>query len=186
MSTYYDTSAPGGSPLTASGQVFFFGQEVYFYLSVSSNGITGQATGPSIQFLIYSKRDGVQSVNVDYATTNTQEPARYSGYLINAVVPTVGGNVSARVVVSTDPFPLTVRTVAAVTQNVQVVNQPDVNVAQIGGFDQHAGDIVAPIQSVGGTVNGSGQLTTDAGAASIVPSSSSPTGKALATKVEST
>ena len=112
MSVYLDTSQPGGpGPLNTSGQVFYFGAETDFYLSVASNLIAGQATGPSVQFQIQSHRTGVSSIQCDYGTTNTSFPVKYTGYLIVATVPTGGNPVSCRVVVSSLPFPLSVITV---------------------------------------------------------------------------
>ena len=112
MSVYLDTSQPGGpGPLETSGQVFYFGAETDFYLSVASNLIAGQATGPSVQFQIQSHRTGVSSIQCDYGTTNTSFPVKYTGYLIVATVPTGGNPVSCRVVVSSLPFPLSVITV---------------------------------------------------------------------------
>jgi hypothetical protein len=115
MTTFFDTSVPGSTgPLVASGQVFYFGAETDFYLSVASNLIAGQATGPSVQFSIQSRRTGKTDIQVDYGTTNTQFSVKYTGYMIMATVPAGGNPVSCRVVVSDAPFPLTVITVPAV------------------------------------------------------------------------
>ncbi len=131
MSVYFDTSAPGsGGPLSASAQVFNFGDEEEFYLAVASNVIISQATGPSVQFIIYSRTIGRQPVQVDYGTTNTTFPVKYTGYMVEAIVPTVGGSVSCRVVLASGPFPLTVQTVTA-TGAVAITGVVDNNQVQI-------------------------------------------------------
>ena len=111
MVIYLDTSAPGGIALTATEQVYEFGDEVDFYLSVASNLISGQPTGPSTEFTIYSRKEGPSTINVDYGTTNTTYQVKHTGYLINATVPAVGGSVNCRVVISSEPFPVTVTTI---------------------------------------------------------------------------
>ena len=114
MTTLFDTSAPGSAgPLTASGMIRNFGEEVDFYLSVASNLISNQATGPSVMFLVYGRKTGRTPIQVDYGTTNTTYATKLTGYMVEAVVP-AGGSVSCRVVISDQPFPLTVVTVAAI------------------------------------------------------------------------
>jgi len=122
VTIYLDTSAPGGKAFSATGQVYEFGAEVEFYFSVASNFISGQSTGPSVQFTIYSRKAGPYTLNIDYGTTNTNYAVRLTGYLINATVPTSGGSVSCRVVVSTDPFPLMVQFVSAAVTNTVSTN----------------------------------------------------------------
>lgn len=113
MAYYLDTSAPGGSPLTGSGQVYNFSAETPFYISVASNLIAGQTTGPSVTFTIYSKKGGKTTFNVDYGTTNTAYAVPQTGYMIEATVPTGAGSVSCRVVIDRVPTPLTIQNVAA-------------------------------------------------------------------------
>ena len=113
MTTYLDTSAPGGSPITASGTVKEFGGEVDFYISVASNLIAGQATGPSVLFYVYSKKIGIQQFSVDYGTTNANFAVKWSGYMVEAVVPTTGGAVSCRVSINSEPTPISVTTVGS-------------------------------------------------------------------------
>jgi len=108
---YLDTSATG-KPVTASGTVKDFGAEVDFFISIASNLIAGQSTGPTTQFTIYSKKNGVSTVNVDYGTVNANWAEKYSGYRVEAAVGAGAGAVSCRVVIKSSPFPLEVVTVA--------------------------------------------------------------------------
>ena len=115
MTTYLDTSAPGSAgPVSATGQVYAFGAEIDFFISIASNLISSQATGPSVEFVIYSRKAGPQTIQVDYGTTNTTYQVKQTGYLINVIVPSSVNAVSCRVVISSEPFPLTVQTIAAV------------------------------------------------------------------------
>jgi len=127
MTLFLDTSAPGQSAITASQQVYEFGAEVDFYLAVASNLISGQTTGPSAQFTIYSRKAGPDTEQVDYGTTNTTYARKRTGYLINVTIPV--GTVNLRVVVSSDPNPLTVQTVAAAT----ISGTSDINIKQVAG-----------------------------------------------------
>jgi hypothetical protein len=144
--TYLDTSAPGQSPVSATGQVYSFGDEVDFYLSAASNLISGQATGPSIQFVVYSRKMGPQTINVDYGTTNTTYQVKQTGYLVNAVVPGSGGSISCRVVISSDPFPLTVTNVSAAISGTVPMNLTEiagvVTPAEAGGMPLGTGGAV--------------------------------------------
>jgi len=115
LTTYLDTSAPGSAgPVSATGQVYAFGAEIDFFISIASNLISSQATGPSVEFVIYSRKAGPQTIQVDYGTTNTTYQVKQTGYLINVIVPSSVNAVSCRVVISSEPFPLTVQTIAAV------------------------------------------------------------------------
>lgn len=156
MTVYYDTAAPGSAgPLVASGQVFYFGRESKFYLSVASNLISGQATGQAVQFTIYSHKNGVQPLQVAYGTTNTTYAVEYTGYLILASVP-AGASVSCRVVVSSDPFPLTVTTVSATITGAVAVTGSVFNtpLSALGSPVTIYGVVAAP--TIGGqAVNGS-------------------------------
>ena len=69
-----------------SGQIFYFGKESKFYLSVASNLITGQSVGQAVQFTIYSHKNGTQPIQVA-RTTNTTYAVEYSGCMILAVRP---------------------------------------------------------------------------------------------------
>lgn len=115
MATVYDylDTSQTGKPVTASGQVLNLGAEVPFYISVASNLIAGQSSGPSVQFTIYSQK-GESKFNVDYGTVNANWQALQSGYRIEATVP-AGASVSCRVVVRSIPTPITVVTVGTVT-----------------------------------------------------------------------
>jgi len=122
MTNYLDTSAPGGSPLTASGQVKSFGSETSFYISVASNIILRQSTGPSVQFLVYSKKSGREAFNVDYGTTNANFSVEWSGYLVEAVVPSGHGSVNCRVVIASQPTPIALTTVGSTVTSSQVIS----------------------------------------------------------------
>jgi hypothetical protein len=180
MSVYKDTSAAGSpGPLTASGQVFYFGNEEKFYLAVASNLISGQASGDSVMFSIFSRKNGRTDVQVDYGTTNTTFATQYSGYLIIATVP-AGASVSCRVVVSSEPFPLTVQTVSAATGTVVVSSITGTVKTDVGQGTAPTPNIIIGADDTGiaAAVN---TLISD----SVVPSTDSPTSKALATKVYS-
>ena len=129
MTIYYDTSSPGNSPLTASGQVFVFGVESTFYLSVASNLIVGQGTGPSVEFEVLNQREGITRIQVDYGTTNTTYASQMRGYGIKAIVPAGSGSVNCRVVVSSEPFPLTIQTTYA-TGSVAITGVVETDVGQ--------------------------------------------------------
>jgi hypothetical protein len=139
VTKYYDTS-DNGTPLTATGQVYAFGDECEFYISVASNQISAQATGPTTKFTIYSRKNGPEDFNVDYATTNTTYAVKRSGYLVNATVPTGGNPVSCRVVISSEPTPLTVVTVAAVG-SVTLAGTVNTDLGQANG----AANLVTPL-----------------------------------------
>jgi len=101
MTLWYDSSAPGNSPITSSADIYTWGGiETKFYLAAASNLISGQSTGPSVQFSLQSHRDGYNSFQVDYGTTSP--PRECSGHLISVTVP--GGNpVSVRVIIADNP-----------------------------------------------------------------------------------
>lgn len=112
MAYYLDTSAPGGpGPITATGPVFTFGGEVPFYLTAASNFLANQASGPAVTFTIYSKKNGVTTVTVDYGTVNSNWNAQLSGYMVEVAVPTGAGSVNVRVVLDNKPVPLTIQTI---------------------------------------------------------------------------
>jgi len=118
VTTYFDTSTPGGQgPIVASGPVFFFGQETSFWLSAASNLIPGQSTGPTVTFTVTSKKNGVQIYNLDYGDVLT--PIEIGGYRVDVAVPTGGNPVSIRAVLSGDPVPVVPSIVGTATSNAQ-------------------------------------------------------------------
>jgi len=115
MTLWYDSSAPGNSPITSSADIYTWGGlETKFYLAAASNIIPGQSAGPSVQFSLQSKRDGYSSFQVDYGTV--MPPKECSGHLISVTVP--GGNpVSVRVIIADNPQEIAALLVGTATRS---------------------------------------------------------------------
>jgi len=101
MTLWYDSSAPGNSPITSSADIYTFGGiETELFIAAISTIIPGQSTGPSVQFRIQSKYEGYHTFQLDYATV--LPPKRFSGHLISVNVPS-GNPVSIRVIIADNP-----------------------------------------------------------------------------------
>ncbi len=144
MTLYFDSSAPGGEgPITESETVWSAGGgDVQFYISVASNINEGQASGPPVEFILYSKKNGRTTFNVDYGGVNSNWGELQTGYMVECVVPTSGGPVSLRVVISSGPTQLAVQGVAALVVNPYPSGVgPQSLVAYVGTPGESAGNL---------------------------------------------
>jgi hypothetical protein len=128
LTIFFDTST-NDAPITASGEVFVFGTETEFWLSAASNIVVGQGTGPSVQLVIQSKVVGQQIVQVDYATATT--PAKYSGTVVTAIVPS-GNPVSVRLILADTPTPVVPIIIGTATSSGSFSVKVDVSILTVG------------------------------------------------------